>query len=194
MRYSYSIAHVPGKCLWTADTLSCAPVKRRETPDEKELFESTNIYVDMIMENLPASTAYLDELRGQLTRDSVCARVMQLCAEGWPAHNNSEPAFRLYWAEQALLTLEDGLLLRGSRLVIPSTMRNDVLARLHEGHQGVVKCRERARQSVWWPGLSQRLNELRLLHTPRELAARTAEPGLREQNDVILFSQPWLGS
>uniref|UniRef100_A0A3B1ISF7 Gypsy retrotransposon integrase-like protein 1 n=1 Tax=Astyanax mexicanus TaxID=7994 RepID=A0A3B1ISF7_ASTMX len=34
------------------------------------------------------------------------------------------------------------------------------LAKLHEGHQGVVKCRERARQSVWWPGLSQQLNEL----------------------------------
>ncbi len=39
-------------------------------------------------------------------------------------------------------------------------MRNDVLAKLHEGHQGVVKCRERAQQSVWWPGLSQQLNEL----------------------------------
>ncbi|XP_061905542.1 uncharacterized protein K02A2.6-like [Entelurus aequoreus] len=39
-------------------------------------------------------------------------------------------------------------------------MRNYVLAKLHEGHQGVVKCRQRARQSVWWPGLSQQLNEL----------------------------------
>jgi len=36
--------------------------------------------------------------------------------------------------------------------------------------------------------------DLRLLHTPRELAARTADPGLQEQNDVILFSQPWFGS
>ncbi|KAJ8356775.1 hypothetical protein SKAU_G00195690 [Synaphobranchus kaupii] len=71
MHYSYSIAHVPGKCLWTADTLSRAPMKKRETPDEKELFEDTNIYVDMIMENLPASTAYLDELREQLKWDNV---------------------------------------------------------------------------------------------------------------------------
>jgi transposase InsO family protein len=39
-------------------------------------------------------------------------------------------------------------------------MRNDVLVKLHEGHQGVVKCRERAQQSVWWPGLSQQLNEV----------------------------------
>lgn len=39
-------------------------------------------------------------------------------------------------------------------------MRNDVLIKLHEGHQCVVKCRERAQQSVWWPGLSQQLNEV----------------------------------
>lgn len=56
--------------------------------------------------------------------------------------------------------MKDGLLLKDTRLVIPSAMRNDVLAKLHEGHQGVVKCKEPARQSVWWLGLSQQVNEL----------------------------------
>lgn len=160
MRYSYSISHVPGKHLWTADTLSRSPVKAKETLQDKELLESTNIYVDMLMDNLPASNNFLEQLREELERDSVCARVMQLCEEGWPTHFNSEPALRLYWAERAFLTVHDGLLIKGDRLVIPATMRIDVLTRLHEGHQGVVKCRQRARQSVWWPGLSQQINEL----------------------------------
>lgn len=56
--------------------------------------------------------------------------------------------------------MQDGLLLKDTRLVIPSILRNEVLAKLHEGHQGVVKCRERARQSVWWPGLSQQVSEM----------------------------------
>ncbi|XP_051916322.1 uncharacterized protein K02A2.6-like [Hippocampus zosterae] len=86
--------------------------------------------------------------------------LMQLCTEGWPEHGPNEPALRLYRADHAFLTVHDGILLKGQRLVIPPTMRNDVLAKLHEGHQGVVKCRQRARQSVWWPGLSQQLNEL----------------------------------
>lgn len=160
MRYSYNIAHVPGKCLWTADTLSRTPVTSRATPEEIDFLEDTNIYADSITDNLPASSSYLDELREQLKSDSVCARVMQLCMEGWPAHNSQEPALKAYWAERAFLTVQSGLLLKGARLVIPSAMRNDILARLHVGHQGVVKCRERARQSVWWPGLSQQLNEL----------------------------------
>uniref|UniRef100_A0A3B3CEF0 Gypsy retrotransposon integrase-like protein 1 n=1 Tax=Oryzias melastigma TaxID=30732 RepID=A0A3B3CEF0_ORYME len=160
MRYSYSISHVPGKSLWTADMLSRAPITHKETPEDKELLEDTNIYVDSIMENLPASTSYLEHLRQELKLDSVCARVMQLCEQGWPSHYNGEPAIRPYWVERASLSVHDGLLLKGDRLVIPSSMRNDVLTTLHEGHQGVVKCRERARQSVWWPGLSQQINEL----------------------------------
>jgi len=85
---------------------------------------------------------------------------MQLCEEGWPSHGNREETLKAYWAEQAFLTTKDGLLLKGTRLVIPSAMRNYVLARLNEGHQGVVKFRERAQQLVWWPGLSQQLNDL----------------------------------
>ncbi len=85
---------------------------------------------------------------------------MKMCQEGWPESGRCTGAEKLYWSERAYLSVHDGLLLKGTRLVIPSALRNDVLARLHEGHQGVAKCRERARQSVWWPGLSQQLNEL----------------------------------
>ena len=45
-------------------------------------------------------------------------------------------------------------------MVIPSALRHDVLKKIHAGHMGIVKCRERARQGVWWPGLSNQLQEL----------------------------------
>lgn len=45
----------------------------------------------------------------------------------------------------------DGLIVRGSHIVIPVSMREMVLDRIHDGHQGLIKCRERALQSVWWP-------------------------------------------
>lgn len=160
MRYSYSIVHVPGKDLWVADTLSRAPVKQCELHEEREFWEDTNIYVDAIMGNLPASTTYLGQLREDLKNDKVCSSVMKLCVEGWTEHSRRDPILKRYWAERALLTVQDDLLLRGTRLVIPAAMRNGVLSKLHEGHLGLVKCRERARQSVWWPGLSNQLKEL----------------------------------
>ena len=43
------------------------------------------------------------------------------------------------------------LLLRGSRLVIPQVLQQNVLELAHEGHQGIVKTKCRLRSKVWWP-------------------------------------------
>ena len=32
-------------------------------------------------------------------------------------------------------------------------MRLEVLDKIYQGHQGITKCRERAKQTIWWPGL-----------------------------------------
>ena len=39
-------------------------------------------------------------------------------------------------------------------------MRLDILDKIHAGHQGIVKCHERAKNSVWWPGLSKQLEDI----------------------------------
>lgn len=160
MRYSYTISYTPGKSLTTADTLSRAPLTNGVVQADNDLMEDTNIYVDSLMDNLPTSDKYLSELREQLCADSVCALVMKYCVEGWPDRHHLQGPVKHYWHERAHLSVHNGLLLRGTRLVIPASMRNNVLEKIHEGHQGVVKCRERARQTVWWPGLSSQISEL----------------------------------
>lgn len=190
MTYSYTIHHVPGKTLLTADTLSRAPVNSsiRSSNAAKSLMEDTNIYVHSIMCNLPASATYLAELRDQLKADSTCSQVMAMCQSGWPEYSTLDAVLKQYWRERAVLTVENGLLLRGIRLVIPSAMRNTVLEKVHEGHQGVVKCRERARETVWWPGLSGQLNEL-VLHCRTCIKERTnpTQPLMRSE----LPDRPW---
>ena len=49
--------------------------------------------------------------------------------------------------------------MRGSRVVIPASLRVDKLERIHSAHQGITKYRERAKHSCWWPGLSRQLEE-----------------------------------
>ena len=65
-----------------------------------------------------------------------------------------------YYPVSAEISIEGGLLMRGSRIIIPASMRQSILDKVHTGHQGISKCRERARQSIWWPGLSKQLEEL----------------------------------
>ena len=80
------------------------------------------------------------------------------CQNGWPAEIKHDYALKPYWAVQSDITVAQGLLLNGTRLIIPASMRADILDRLHEGHQGITKTRERAKSSVWWPGLSKQLH------------------------------------
>ena len=54
------------------------------------------------------------------------------------------------WEE---LSVEQGCLLRGNRVVIPSQGRKEVMELLHEGHQGGTRMKALARSFVWWPGL-----------------------------------------
>ena len=50
-----------------------------------------------------------------------------------------------------LSVTENGILLRGHRVVIPVTMRRKVVQIAHEGHQGLVKTKSRLRAKVWFP-------------------------------------------
>ena len=78
---------------------------------------------------------------------------------------------------QGELTIQQGLLMKGVRLVVPVDMRLAMLDKLHEGHQGVVKCRARTQCSVWWPGLSRQLEELvRNCTTCAKEHSNSAEP------------------
>jgi len=65
-----------------------------------------------------------------------------------------------YSSVAAELSVQNGLLLRGCHIVVPTAMKQDILEKLHTSHLGIVKCRERARQSVWWPGLSTQLVQM----------------------------------
>uniref|UniRef100_A0A1A7X3E1 Gypsy retrotransposon integrase-like protein 1 n=1 Tax=Iconisemion striatum TaxID=60296 RepID=A0A1A7X3E1_9TELE len=161
MGYSYTISHTPGKALLTADTLSRAPVNHNpDCESATELLEDTNIYVNEIVRTLPASRTYLAQLKEQLKRDDICSDVMSHCQRGWPDYSHLTGPIKTYWPHRDTLTVHEDLLLKGTRLVIPSALRISVLTALHEGHQGMVRCKERARESVWWPGLSGEINDL----------------------------------
>ena len=43
--------------------------------------------------------------------------------------------------------------------MVPVSMQQVTLTKLHQGHQGIERCRQRARISVWWPGLSLQIEK-----------------------------------
>ena len=161
MRFDFTVSHVPGKSLMTADTLSRAPLGEGmldcdEQHKQEELRKEAEAYVQAILVCLPSSDQRLEEIRTELKKDDVLKVVIHHVEHGWPENRRDVygPLVK-FWNEQGNLTVHDGLLLRGKQLVIPASLRTDVLRHLHDGHQGITKTRENANSSVWWPGLSK---------------------------------------
>ena len=160
MRFTYSISHVPGKSLYTADTLSRAPLVRPLNREEEKLEVDVQAYVDSIVKYLPATEDRLEDFRSQQQQDEITRQLITYCSEGWPEKLQLPGPLKVCWPERSDLTVQHGLLMKGNRLVVPLPMRIDVLEKLHDAHQGITKCRERAKASVWWPGLSNQLEEV----------------------------------
>ena len=163
MRFDFMIEPVPGKSLYTAGSLSRSP-----QDNETHAFKSWNdfhdeeeCYVNAVFVTLPASDQRLDEIRRELNNDDTLKLVMQYVQNGWPDEKRHVfgPVAK-YWSERGTLSLHNGFLMRGRRIIIPSKSRPDVLRRLHDGHQGITKTRAIAASSVRWPGISNDISRL----------------------------------
>ena len=51
------------------------------------------------------------------------------------------------------MSVEDGLVYSGQRLIIPEVYRKEYLDRVHAGHQGITKSQLRAKDSIYWPNM-----------------------------------------
>ena len=159
MRFDFTISHVPGNELSIADALSRAPVSTSSAVDQS-LQSETTAYVNLVVKSIPATEKRLQEIREHQEKDPVCQKLSEFCKSGWPEKRTLSADLKPYFCISAQLSIANGLLLRGKRIIVPPPLRKTLLDKLHSGHQGITKCRERARQSVWWPGLSSQLEEL----------------------------------
>ena len=188
MRYDFSISHVAGKHLATADALSRAPTGEPSGGDH-ELQQETEAYVQQIMQTLPATEQRTEQIRQCQESDPVCQQLVQLTLQGWPPEKKSLPReLKPYHTVQSELAVADGVLMRGSRIVIPASLRQDVLRCLHKGHQGINKCRDLARQSVWWPGLAA---ELETLVRNCDICCKHQPPSVQPLIPSTLPDLPW---
>ena len=113
-----------------------------------------------MVQTLPATDKRIDQIRQSQEADPVCQQLVEFTMEGWQEKKSLSRELRQYHKVRCELAVAEGVLMRGSRVVIPTSLHQDMLQRIHTGHQGITKCRDMARQSVWWPGLTAELETL----------------------------------
>ena len=153
-RFDYSISHVPGKLLYTADALSRDPIPEQEPSTLQE-------EVEAFVNSLTAATERrLETYRHAQEQDEICSQVREYCRTGWPKKQLVPLNLIPYWNARNSLTICNNLLLYNSRIVVPKPLQQETLEKIHSGHLGIEKCKRRTATSVWWPGVMQRIAQL----------------------------------
>ena len=152
-RYDFELTYTPGKHIVMADALSRATTQSDAPVSSTET--DVQLHVNLIAASLPVSDRKCEQIVAETEKDPVLQRVMKNLKENWP-RGECLP----YYNIRAELSVINGLLLRKNRIVIPQTLRKEMLKRLHEGHLGMEKCKRRARTSVYWPGINADINQM----------------------------------
>ena len=117
------------------------------------------MFVQTILSQLPVSKSRLDDFREAQNDESTCSQLTKFCKEGWPSSHELSGELCHYFTVKDHLSVVDNLLLYGNHIIVPHSMRDEILGKVHAGHQGIQRCRLRLATSVWWPGVSKEIEQ-----------------------------------
>ena len=149
--YDYRIVFRAGKENSNADGLSRLPL--RESPSSVPVPGDTVLMMEALSDMGSAVSAAT--IKSWTDRDPVLSRVRRMVLHGWQPQKGVD--FQPYEQRKHELSVEDGCVLWGSRVVVPSAGREAVVRLLHEGHPGISRMKALARGVVWWPALDSQL-------------------------------------
>ena len=145
--YSYTISYQKGCNNATADAVSRLPlpVSSAEPPRPPEVIH--------LMEYLDASPLSSSRIHTWTDQDPVLSKAKSLTLTGWPDRPMDDEKLRPYHNRKRELSVEQGCLLWGNRVIVPEKGRQRVIQMLHQAHPGVSRMKSLARCYVWWPGM-----------------------------------------
>ena len=178
MGYDYHIVYRKYADDANADALSRLPIGSDPNFDKQEGIIEIDSEVNMIdshvILNLPYSAKTVADY---IITDPILAKVLHFVTNGWPTtwpHNQDKSTVRTYLNAQTEITSKDGVLLRDSRVIIPTALRARVLNMLHLTHIGIVRIKSLARMH----GLTSRSTLLPTARTAR-LVPKPAQINLK---------------
>ena len=168
--YQFTMVHMAGKTN-PADVLSRLPLDNQPFR-ERDIAEE---YINYVTSNAVPNTLSLEQIETATAADPVLQQVHScLTSFEWL----DTPELKPYKRIQHELCASSGIILRGSRIVMPSALWQATLSNAHDGHQGTVRTKQMVREKVWWPGIMQQVETMVKVCLPcQSVGGRpTAEP------------------
>ena len=155
-QYDFVPQHIPGRINVIADSLSrVTPLEFQDSNAEKDILAVNFLQYSSIEER------ERDEMLQETNKDEELQSLKHYISTGWPAKRSQIPvSLHPYWNFRDELTVESGILMKNSKILIPETLKQKYLKQIHQGHQGIEACRSRAREFVFWVNINSDLKEM----------------------------------
>ena len=180
-RYDIQFRYVPGSKLVIADTLSRAYVKAKEDSNQDSMI--MNVVLNSNEEEIPDTRR--EEIRQAIKTDDELLELIEIIQNGWPKDKRQLPEnLHPYFQIRDTLSYEDGLIVKGEKLLIPKSLRGEMKKRLHAAHMGYDSMVRRAHKYLFWIGMTQEIKQLaQNCDICYEFKARNQKEPLKQHHD-----------
>ena len=144
--------------MYLADTMSRAYLKSSSLSSPKiDFFDEV---ADIrIVEDLDVNEGKISEIKVATAQDKDLKLVMELVKSGWPQKRQGvRLAAHPFYTVKDELSIQDELLFKSERVVVPSSLQRKMLQLMQSTHLGIGGCIHRGRESFFWPGMNEQVN------------------------------------
>ena len=146
--YHFTVRYIPGITNQLAYCLSWLG-------GQKDTIKLHKLHIHQITSQLNARTDSLNDIRIATQDDDEFALLKHTMTHGWPSTIREVPSeTQPYSTFREELTLEDGIILKGTCIVVTHKKHQATSQLIHKGHIGLGKCKLRAKDTIYWPDLN----------------------------------------
>ena len=103
----------------------------------------------------------LSKFQYETAKGQVLQKLSNVLKYGWPDHKAQLPAeLTPYFPFRQEITEANRIIMKGEQVTVPSTMRMNMKEKIHDRRLGIKKCKSRARETLFWPGMNMKITEM----------------------------------
>ncbi|KAJ8018291.1 hypothetical protein HOLleu_43793 [Holothuria leucospilota] len=149
LHYNFTVEYKPGNQNKISDALSRLPLDSDNL--QLQIDEDVHAVCEIVLND---SCITKEQLREATNADVLLKEVSKYIISGWPKKSSDVSAEILpYFRIRDSLSIHHDIVFKGERVVIPSELVKRIIQFGHEGHQGIVRTKQRLRQLYWWPNM-----------------------------------------
>ena len=138
------------------------------------------------------SSERLQLFRNEIRTYKSSKEIKNFLLEGWPHDKRKIPDdLKVYWKHRNDLTIENDIIFFNDRVIVPHSLRKNVLAQLHSSHLGIEKTKKRACSLVYCPKIDESIENM-ITHCDvcqKYRASNSKEPMLSHLVPKLPFSK-----